>query len=98
MHLLPDAAVRTAEQYVAGRHGGMGLAHAQEIGPAATIDLVSASGLRGRGGGGFDTGRKWRSVADQPRPRHVVVNAAEGEPGTYKDRAIIRTDPFQVVE
>jgi NADH:ubiquinone oxidoreductase subunit F (NADH-binding) len=96
--LLPSPAVTSIDDYLERRDGGIGLATAQDIGPAATLELVEASGLRGRGGGGFPTGRKWRTVAEQPGPRHVVINAAEGEPGTFKDRALIRADPYQLVE
>ncbi len=53
---------------------------------AAVCDAIDASGLRGMGGAGFPTGRKWRIVAGQPGPRMLVVNADEGEPGTFKDR------------
>ena len=52
----------------------------------AVCDAIDASGLRGMGGAGFPTGRKWRIVAGQPGPRMLVVNADEGEPGTFKDR------------
>ncbi|MBW6495299.1 MAG: NAD(P)H-dependent oxidoreductase subunit E [Burkholderiaceae bacterium] len=52
----------------------------------AVCDAIDASGLRGMGGAGFPTGRKWRIVATQPGPRMLVVNADEGEPGTFKDR------------
>ena len=72
-----------------------------ELGPGGTIQEVRLSGLRGRGGAGFPTGRKWQSVresAGPQEPRYVVANAAEGEPGTFKDRAILRANPYQVVE
>ena len=62
---------------------------------------MTLSGLRGRGGGGFRTGRKWLSVLDASRDderRFVVANGAEGEPGTFKDRAILRHNPYQVIE
>src|SRR5436190_4303348 len=81
--------------------GGEGLDAANKVEPEALIDEVEASGLRGRGGGGFPTGRKWRTVAaDRPEGRAstVVVNGAEGEPGTFKDRTILRTNPFAVIE
>lgn len=81
--------------------GGGGLEAAARLGPAATIDEIDASGLRGRGGAGFPTGRKWRTVAayESPtEPTTVVVNAAEGEPGSFKDRMILRRDPFRVLE
>jgi NADH:ubiquinone oxidoreductase subunit F (NADH-binding) len=82
-------------------HGGDGLRAAVERGPDAIISEVAASGLRGRGGAGFPTGRKWRTVRDnrsQILPATVVVNAAEGEPGTFKDRTILRNNPYAVVE
>ncbi len=59
------------------------------------------SGLRGRGGAGFPTGRKWQSLRESAGPdvpRYVACNAAEGEPGTFKDRAILGANPYQVVE
>jgi NADH-quinone oxidoreductase subunit F len=57
------------------------------------------SGLRGRGGAGFPTGRKWRSYLEHPCPtRYVVCNAAEGEPGTFKDRYLLRFNPYAVLE
>src|SRR5690606_12598544 len=63
------------------------------------IEEITRSGLRGRGGGGFPTGAKWQGVAAQRTGLHfVVANGAEGEPGTFKDRAILRHDPYQVVE
>src|SRR5690349_4903089 len=70
------------------------------MGPEATIAAVTASGLRGRGGGGFPTGRKWSSIAGAPAAgtRYLVVNGAEGEPGTFKDRALMRANPYQLVE
>jgi NADH:ubiquinone oxidoreductase subunit F (NADH-binding) len=69
--------------------------------PERVIAKVRASGLRGRGGAGFPTGRKWRTVAQNGspvEPSTVVVNGAEGEPGTFKDRTILRTSPYKVVE
>jgi NADH:ubiquinone oxidoreductase subunit F (NADH-binding) len=72
---------------------------AQAIGPAATIELVRDAGLRGRGGGGFPTERKWAGIASQTGTRRFVVcNGAEGEPGTFKDRALLRANPYQLVE
>ena len=67
----------------------------------AIIDHLDAAGLRGRGGAGFPTGRKWRTVRDNCSTferTSVVVNAAEGEPGTLKDRTIMRNNPYQVIE
>jgi NADH-quinone oxidoreductase subunit F len=66
----------------------------------AIIDEVKNSGLRGRGGAGFATGLKWSFMPKQPgpRPHYLVVNADEGEPGTCKDRDILRWDPHKLVE
>jgi formate dehydrogenase len=66
--------------------------------PEALIARVEAAGLRGLGGAGFPAARKWRLVRANPGPRHLVVNADEGEPGTFKDRWCIETDPHRVVE
>ncbi len=97
--LLPGDPVRTLDEYLAGEVGGLGVRRAQEIGPGATIEEVVRSGLRGRGGGGFPTGRKWAGVAAQSGARrYVVCNGAEGEPGTFKDRALMRANPYQLVE
>ncbi len=97
--LLPDDPITSLDAYLATDTGGLGLKRAQEIGPAATVDAVTSSGLRGRGGGGFPTGRKWASIASQAGTRrYVVCNGAEGEPGTFKDRALLRSNPYQLVE
>jgi NADH:ubiquinone oxidoreductase subunit F (NADH-binding) len=68
--------------------------------PDALIELIEASGLRGRGGGGFPTGTKWRTVAglDGAVAPTVVVNGAEGEPGTLKDRTLLLRNPYKVLE
>ena len=64
----------------------------------AMLERVRQAGLRGMGGAGFPTARKWALVAAQPGPRHVVVNADEGEPGTFKDRWCLEQDPHRVLE
>jgi formate dehydrogenase iron-sulfur subunit len=81
-------------------HGGLkGLAQARDIGPAATIELVTQSGLRGRGGAGFPTGIKWKTAADAPGARKFIVcNADEGDSGTYADRMLMEGDPFVLIE
>ena len=81
-------------------HGGyQALRRAIEIGPTEVIREVSESGLSGRGGAAFPTGRKWDSVARQPaRPHYLVCNADESEPGTFKDRVVMEGDPFSVLE
>ena len=62
------------------------------------IAVVEAAKLRGLGGAGFPAGRKWRLVREQTGPRYLVVNADEGEPGTFKDRHVLETDPFRFLE
>jgi NADH:ubiquinone oxidoreductase subunit F (NADH-binding) len=98
--VLDEAPVPSLRDHI-GIEGGKGLDAAKRLGPAATIDEIEAAGLRGRGGAGFPTGRKWRTVAQFAAGAHtptVVVNAAEGEPGSFKDRAIIRRNPYRVLE
>jgi len=96
--LLDDEPLPDVDAYRSAG-GGQGLAAAHERGPEAVIDEVDRSGLRGRGGAGFPTGLKWRSVANHPWATHYMVcNAAEGEPGTFKDRWLIRHNPYLVLE
>jgi len=64
----------------------------------ALVEIVDKAGLRGCGGAGFPTARKWRSVRGEPGPRLMAVNADEGEPGTFKDRHFLETDPHRVLE
>ena len=81
--------------------GGAGLRAAQAAGPAAIIAALAAAGLRGRGGAGFPTAVKWQSITDNLSDElaaAVVVNAAEGEPGTFKERTILRSNPDRVLE
>jgi NADH-quinone oxidoreductase subunit F len=66
--------------------------------PDELIELVKASGLRGRGGAGFPTGVKWSFVPKDVFPKYVVVNHDEGEPGTFKDRELAELDPHQLIE
>ncbi len=82
------------------RHGGLtGLARALRLGSSATVEEVVASGLRGRGGAGFPTGIKWRTVAGaQSGQKYVVCNADEGDSGTFADRMLMEGDPFLLVE
>ncbi|HEX2576602.1 MAG TPA: NADH-ubiquinone oxidoreductase-F iron-sulfur binding region domain-containing protein [Aquihabitans sp.] len=97
--LLTGPPVTSLAEHLASPVGGRGLATAERIGPAATIAEITASGLRGRGGAGFSTGAKWAGIARQVESRrYLVCNAAEGEPGTFKDRALLRHDPYQLVE
>ena len=62
------------------------------------MDALDNSGMRGLGGAGFPTGRKWRLVRQEPGPRLMAVNADEGEPGTFKDRYFLETDPHRMLE
>ena len=66
--------------------------------PEELVDLVKKSGLRGRGGAGFPTGVKWGFLPKDGRPRYLVVNSDEAEPGTFKDRELIEKNPHQLIE
>ncbi|MFI5101053.1 MAG: formate dehydrogenase beta subunit, partial [Actinomycetes bacterium] len=81
-------------------HGGLaGLRRALTMEPAELCALVADSGLRGRGGAGFPTGIKWRTVLDSPADiKFVVCNADEGDSGTFADRMLMEGDPFLLVE
>jgi NADH-quinone oxidoreductase subunit F len=93
-----DPRQRRIDAYV--ERGGYGaLRKALGMSPAEVIDLVKASGLRGRGGAGFPTGVKWSFMPKEPiRPHYLLCNADESEPGTFKDRELMRWDPHQLVE
>lgn len=72
---------------------------AKEMTPEAIVEEVKTSGLRGRGGAGFPTGMKWSFVPrNSPKPRVIVINADESEPGTCKDRLLMEYDPHQLIE
>ena len=81
-------------------HGGWrGLEAALSLGPAAVVDAVKRSGLRGRGGAGFPAGIKWATVqAAQARRKFIVCNADEGDSGTFADRMLMEGDPFLLIE
>jgi len=89
---------RSLDDYRA--HGGYkGLKRALSLGPDAILAEVTASGLRGRGGAGFPTGIKWKTVAQAKADRkYIVCNADEGDSGTFADRMIMEGDPFLVIE
>jgi formate dehydrogenase iron-sulfur subunit len=79
--------------------GFRGLERALSLGPDAIIEEVAQSGLRGRGGAGFPTGIKWRTVAQAAGPqKYIVCNADEGDSGTFADRMIMEGDPFVLIE
>jgi NADH:ubiquinone oxidoreductase subunit F (NADH-binding)/(2Fe-2S) ferredoxin/NAD-dependent dihydropyrimidine dehydrogenase PreA subunit len=87
------------DEYIA-RGGYQALAKAlTQMKPEDIVNHVSVSGLRGRGGGGFPAGRKWGSAAKATgRPKYIICNADEGDPGAYMDRSIIESDPHSVLE
>ena len=97
--LLSGIPVETVETWIE-RGGGRGLDSAREMGSEALVATVDAAGLRGRGGAGFPTASKWRTILEHGTrsTTPVVVNGAEGEPGTFKDRTILRHNPYQAVE
>lgn len=93
---LPNST--SVETYVANE-GFVAFQKAAAMTPEALIDEVKKSNLRGRGGAGFPTGMKWGFVPrNNPKPKYIVVNADESEPGTCKDRLLIEYDPLQLIE
>jgi formate dehydrogenase beta subunit len=94
---LPD----TLDMDAYMKDGGYDLLQACRAGERSVDDVlkeIDLSGLRGLGGAGFPVADKWRFLLDQPKPRVLVVNADEGEPGTFKDRHCLETDPHRVLE
>ena len=81
-----------------GADGFVGLAKALKMDRKAVIQEVLESGLRGRGGAGFPTGRKWSFVPDTEGPKYLVCNGDEGDPGAFMDRSILEGNPFAVIE
>ena len=93
-YINPDA----IEEYFA-RKGYVAFLNAlKDMKPSNIIDVVKASGLRGRGGGGFPTGIKWATCAKHSGERMIICNADEGDPGAYMDRSILEGDPHSVLE
>jgi formate dehydrogenase beta subunit len=98
-HAQPYATPNPFDVYIA--HNGYELLKACTGGARSRDDiikLVSDAGLRGLGGAGFPTGRKWALVRAEPAPRLFAVNADEGEPGTFKDRYYLERDPHRFIE
>lgn len=87
------------EEYIA-KDGYMALGKAlTEMTQQQVIDVITESGLRGRGGGGFPTGRKWQFAYNEPDPeKYVICNADEGDPGAFMDRSILEGNPHSVIE
>jgi len=93
---IPNSA--SIDTYLA-HEGYVGFMKAAEMTPEQIIEELKVSSLRGRGGAGFPTGLKWSFIPrDNPKPKYVVVNADESEPGTCKDRLLIQNDPHQLIE
>jgi len=93
-----DPSHRRVDTYVE-RGGYEALKKALEVGPQGVIDVVKDSGLRGRGGAGFPAGVKWSFMPkDSGKPHYLLCNADESEPGTFKDRELLRWDPHQLLE
>jgi len=89
--------VHTIDDYL--KDGGyQALEKALNMSPEEIIDWVDKSQLRGRGGAGFPTGKKWRFAVQNPAPRYLICNADESEPGTFKDRILIERDPHLLIE
>jgi NADH-quinone oxidoreductase subunit F len=98
--LLPAAPFGSLDDYLAAG-GGRAVVAARERGSEWVLEELEQAGLRGRGGAGFPAARKWRSVlagGAAVGDRYVVANGAEGEPGTFKDRPLMRANPYQVLE
>jgi NADH-quinone oxidoreductase subunit F len=98
--IRPDGEMVGIEEYE--RAGGYQTARqAMQMEPRAIVEEVKKSNLRGRGGAGFPTGVKWSFVPvgpEAPRPKYLVANADEMEPGTFKDRLLLEGDPHQLIE
>src|SRR5918994_6832451 len=95
---LLDLAPASLDEYIS-RGGGAGLERALAMPPERVVEEIVASGLRGRGGAGFPTGRKWDAIRTTGAgQRFVVCNAAEGEPATFKDRLLLRRNPYRVID
>jgi NADH-quinone oxidoreductase subunit F len=96
--LLPSTRVTSLRHYLESG-GGVTLGKAMSLPRTEVIEVVSQAGLRGRGGAGFPAAAKWRGLLrDQEGVKYVCCNAAEGEPATFKDRLLIRTNPYRVIE
>jgi NADH-quinone oxidoreductase subunit F len=89
----------TLDHYLKHQQGYQGLRKALTMTPERVVDAVKESGLRGRGGAGFPTGLKWQFVDKKsPKPKYIVCNADESEPGTFKDHLLMERNPHLLIE
>lgn len=96
--VLPDGPYASLDDYAA-RAGESAVAMARALAPADVLAAIQRAGLRGRGGSGFPVGTRWAMVRHHPCPtRYVVCDAVDGEPGSFKDRWILRQNPYAVLE
>lgn len=95
---MPEGATQYGDYRAAGGYRLLADCLSGGRDPGAVIDTLERAGLRGMGGAGFPAGRKWRTLRAQPAPRQVVVNIDEGEPGTFKDRHHLESDPHRFLE
>lgn len=95
--ILPERPYQNLDEY--HQEKGDALSKARSMSSEEIIKELKASLLRGRGGGGFLTGQKWQTLYEDPcETKYVVINAAEGEPGTFKDRMVMRKNPYAMIE
>ncbi len=95
---IPDDTVGYDAYVAGGGYHVLGQLRSGELSVEDVLSKLDHGGLRGLGGAGFPTGRKWRSVRAEPGPRLMAVNADEGEPGTFKDRHYLNADPHRFLE
>ena len=96
--LLPDAPVASVNDYITAG-SGLTLGKAMVLPRTEIIEVVTQAGLRGRGGAGFPAAAKWRGLLrDQEGVKYLCCNAAEGEPATFKDRLLMRANPYRLIE
>src|SRR5262245_55907726 len=99
-HIRPDKQALSLKEYESvGGYQAIRKVLKGGMAPKALTDLVKESNLRGRGGAGFSTGLKWSFVPlDAPKPKYLITNADEMEPGTFKDRILLECTPHQLIE
>jgi NADH:ubiquinone oxidoreductase subunit F (NADH-binding)/NADH:ubiquinone oxidoreductase subunit E len=95
---IPDDTIDYDAYVAAGGYRLLAKVRSGELSVETILTSLDDSGIRGLGGAGFPTGRKWRSVRGEPGPRLMAVNGDEGEPGTFKDRHYLNTDPHRFLE